>query len=84
MLRERFKHMQDTYAQAMSKFGLICGKEGSEARDKFLNMDRWDKKEELATVETKLQKAKQEYEPYIEISKLFVPLQKIPGEHGKE
>jgi hypothetical protein len=37
-----------------------------EARDKFLNMDRHvrDKQEELATVETKLQRAKQEYEPY--------------------
>lgn len=37
-----------------------------EAREKFLNMDRHvkDKKEELATVEAKLQKAKQAYEPY--------------------
>jgi hypothetical protein len=37
-----------------------------EARDKFLNMDRYvrDKQEELASIETKLQKAKQEYEPY--------------------
>jgi hypothetical protein len=37
-----------------------------EAREKFLDMDRYvkDKKEELATVETKLQKAKQDYEPY--------------------
>jgi hypothetical protein len=113
MSKERFKHMQDTYAQAMSKFGLVRGKEGSEARhistqqyyrklvgrnedlkeiiqeqeherqevydktrdlynrkdearDKFLNMDRYvrDKQEELAIVESKLQKSKQEYEPY--------------------
>jgi hypothetical protein len=113
MSRERFTHMQNTYAQAMSKFGLVRGKEGSEARhistqqyyrdlvdrneelteviqeqeherqevydktrdlydrkdearDKFLNMDRHvrDKQEELATVESKLQKAKQNYEPY--------------------
>lgn len=113
MSRERFKQMQDTYAQAMGKFGLVRGKEGSEARhistqqyyrdlfeknedlkeiiqeqeherqevydktrdlydrkdearDKFLNMDRHvrDKEEELATVESKLQRAKQEYEPY--------------------
>ena len=113
MSRERFTQMQNTYAQAMSKFGLVRGKEGSEARhigtqqyyrelvdknedlkeiiqeqeherqevydktrdlydrkdearDKFLDMDRHvrDKQEELATVETKLQKAKQEYEPY--------------------
>jgi hypothetical protein len=37
-----------------------------EAREKFLDMDKHvkDKKEELATVETKLQKAKQDYEPY--------------------
>jgi hypothetical protein len=37
-----------------------------EAREKFLDMDRHvrNKKEELATVETKLQKAKQDYEPY--------------------
>ena len=37
-----------------------------EAREKFLNMDRHveDKTEELATVETKLQKAQQDYEPY--------------------
>jgi hypothetical protein len=107
------KYMQDTYAQAMSKFSLVLGKEGSEARhistqqyyrklvdkneilqeviqeqehdrqevydktrdlydrkdearDKFLDMDRhlWNKKEELGAVEVKLQKAKQEYEPY--------------------
>lgn len=113
MSRERFKQMQDTYAQAMGKFGLVRGKEGSEARhistqqyyrelvgrnedlkeiiqeqeherqevydktrdlydrkdearDKFLNMDRYvrDKQEELATIESKLQKVKQEYEPY--------------------
>jgi hypothetical protein len=37
-----------------------------EAREKFLDLDRHvrDKKEELATIETKLQKAKQDYEPY--------------------
>jgi DNA-binding transcriptional MerR regulator len=113
MSKERFTHMQNTYAQAMSKFGLVRGKEGSEARhistsqyyrdlvdrnedlkeiiqeqeherqevydktrdlydrkdearEKFLNMDRHvrDKQEELATVESKLQKAKQNYEPY--------------------
>jgi hypothetical protein len=113
MSRERFTHMQNTYAHAMSKFGLVRGKEGSEARhistqqyyrelvgknedlkeiiqeqeherqevyhktrdlydwkdearDKFLNMDKHvkDKQEELVTVEAKLQRAKQEYEPY--------------------
>ncbi|MDR2913283.1 MAG: plasmid recombination protein [Tannerella sp.] len=113
MSRERFTHLQNTYAHAMSKFGLVRGKEGSkarhigtqqyyrelvgknedlkeiiqeqeherqevyhktrdlydrkdEARDKFLNMDRHvrDKQEELATIEIRLQKAKQEYEPY--------------------
>ncbi|MDR2916271.1 MAG: plasmid recombination protein [Tannerella sp.] len=32
MSKERFKHMQNTYAQTMSKFGLVRGKEGSEAR----------------------------------------------------
>ncbi|KAA6330128.1 Plasmid recombination enzyme [termite gut metagenome] len=37
-----------------------------EVRDKFLAMDEYarQKNEELATIETKLQKAKQEYEPY--------------------
>lgn len=37
-----------------------------EAREKFLDMDKHirDKKEELVTVEAKLQKAKQDYEPY--------------------
>jgi hypothetical protein len=37
-----------------------------EVREKFLDMDRHvrDKKEELATVEVKLQKAKLDYEPY--------------------
>ena len=37
-----------------------------EARDKFLDMDRHvrDKQEELTTIETKLERAKQEYEPY--------------------
>lgn len=35
-------------------------------REKFLDMDKHvrDKKEELATVENKLQKVKQDYEPY--------------------
>ena len=37
-----------------------------EAQEKFLDMDKHvrDKKEELATVETKLQNAKQDYEPH--------------------
>ena len=37
-----------------------------EAREKFLDMDKHvrDKKEELAAVEAKLQKTKQDYEPY--------------------
>ena len=43
-----------------------------EARDKFLVMDRHvqDKKAELMTVETRLQKAKQDYEPYSAQDKL--------------
>jgi len=113
MSREKFKHFQDTYAEAMKKYGLQRGKEGSEARhittqqyyrelvdknadlkeeiqsreleqqevyekvrdlydrrdevrDKFLDMDKYlhQKEQEIATVEAKLQKAKQEYEPY--------------------
>ncbi len=32
LCRERFTHVQNTYAQAMSKFGLVRGKEGSKAR----------------------------------------------------
>jgi restriction endonuclease S subunit len=37
-----------------------------EARDKFLDMDRHlhEKEQELNTIETKLQKARQDYEPY--------------------
>jgi len=37
-----------------------------EAREKFLNMDKYlhQKEQEIATVEAKLQKAKQDYEPY--------------------
>jgi hypothetical protein len=60
MSKERFKHMQDTYAQAMSKFGLARGKEGSEAR--HISTQQYYR--ELATIETKIQQAKQEYEPY--------------------
>jgi len=32
MAREKFKHFQTTYAEAMSKYGLECGRDGSEAR----------------------------------------------------
>jgi len=32
MSREKFKHFQDTYAEAMNKYGLQRGVEGSEAR----------------------------------------------------
>jgi hypothetical protein len=32
MSKERFTQMQNIYAQAMGKFGLVRGKEGSEAR----------------------------------------------------
>jgi hypothetical protein len=111
--REKLKYYQDSYAEAMKKYGLQRGVESSEARhistqqyyrelinkneslkesienfqeereevyekvrdmydrkdevrERFLDMDRHvrDKKEELAVVETKLQKAKQDYEPY--------------------
>jgi chromosome segregation ATPase len=108
--REKLKGYQNSYAEAMAKYGLKRGVEGSEARhittqqyyrelydknehlkediqelqeerkdvyetvrdmydqkdearEKYLNMDRYvqNKTEELATIETKLQKAKQEY-----------------------
>ena len=113
MSRERFKHLQTTYAEAMSKYGLVRGRDGSEARhistqqyyrdlidkndrlkednevlqeqktevyekvrdmydrkdeaqDKFLSMDKrlQEKTQELTNIETKLQKVKQDYEPY--------------------
>ncbi|GHT28291.1 mobilization protein BmpH [Bacteroidia bacterium] len=113
MARDKLKAYQDSYAEAMNKYGLQRGIEGSEARhvstqqfyrnlhlqnetlkediedlteqkqevyekvrdmydqkdeaqEKFLAMDEHirQKNKELATIETKLAKAKQEYEPY--------------------
>lgn len=113
MSKERFKQMQDTYAQAMSKFGLVHGKEGSEtrhistqhyygdlceknddlkkdieyleerkqevnekirdlydhkdkARDKFFSMNEYNKQKEneISETESRLEKLKQQYEPY--------------------
>jgi hypothetical protein len=113
MARDKLKYYQDSYAEAMSKYGLQRGVDGSEAkhintqtyyrelhlknemlkednedlqerkeeayikvrdmydrkdeaREKFLDMDKCvqDKIGELATVEAKLQKARQEYKPY--------------------
>ncbi|GHT29149.1 mobilization protein BmpH [Bacteroidia bacterium] len=113
MARDKLKAYQDSYAEAMNKYGLQRGIEGSEARhvstqqfyrdlhlqnetlkediedlteqkqevygkvrdmydmkdeaqEKFLAMDEHiqQKNKELATIENKLQKAKQEYEPY--------------------
>jgi hypothetical protein len=32
MSREKFKHFQDTYAEAMKGYGLVRGRDGSEAR----------------------------------------------------
>jgi hypothetical protein len=111
--REKLKHYQDIYAEAMNKYGLQRGVDGSEARhistqqfyrdlsvkneklkednevlqeqktetyekvrdlydrkdevrDKFLDMDRHlhEKEQELNVIGTKLQTAKQQYEPY--------------------
>jgi chromosome segregation ATPase len=113
MARDKLKTYQDSYAEAMSKYGLQRGIEGSEARhittqqfyrdlhlqnetlkediedlteqkqevyekvrdiydlkdeaqEKFFAMDEHlrQKTKELTTIETELQKAKQEYEPY--------------------
>ncbi|MDR0505707.1 MAG: plasmid recombination protein [Dysgonamonadaceae bacterium] len=113
MARNKLKEYQDSYAEAMSRYGLRRGIDGSEARhistqqyyrelfaqnenlkadneilqeqkeetyekvrdlydrkdeaqDKFLNMDNLlrDKELKLKTVETKLQKAEHDYEPY--------------------
>ncbi|MDR0537754.1 MAG: plasmid recombination protein [Tannerellaceae bacterium] len=113
MNRNKLKYYQDSYAEAMNKYGLNRGIDGSEARhtttqqyyrelyleneslkedivalkeeqqevydktrdlydrkdearEKFLDMDRHvrNRKEELTTVEARLQKAKQDYEPY--------------------
>ncbi|GHU56476.1 hypothetical protein FACS189411_07200 [Bacteroidia bacterium] len=113
MARDKLKAYQDSYAEAMSKYGLQRGIEGSEARhvsmqqfyrdihlqnetlkediedlteqkqevyrkvrdmydkkdealEKFLAMDEHirQKNKDLTTIETKLAKAKQDYEPY--------------------
>jgi hypothetical protein len=113
MARDKLKAYQDSYAEAMNKYGLSRGIDGSEAkhintqtyyrelhlknetlkednevlqeqkeeayikvrdmydrkdeaREKFLNMDKrvQDKIEELTTVESNLQKIRQDYEPY--------------------
>ncbi|GAB6012816.1 MobV family relaxase [Viscerimonas tarda] len=113
MARDKLKHCQDSYAEAMNKYGLQRGIEGSEARhvstqqfyrdlhlqnetlkediedlteqkqevygkvrdmydkkdeaqEKFLAMDEHirQKNNELATIETKLKTAQQDYEPY--------------------
>lgn len=113
MARDKLKAYQDSYAEAMNKYGLQRGIEGSEARhvstqqfyrnlhlqnetlkediedlteqrqevygkvrdmydkkdeaqEKFLAMDKHicEKEKELAAIETKLQKTKQDYEPY--------------------
>jgi hypothetical protein len=113
MARDKLKEYQDSYAEAMNKYGLQRGIEGSEARhvstqqfyrdlhlknetlkediedlmeqkqevygkvrdmydqkdeaqEKFLAMDKHirQKEKELITVGPKLQKAKQDYEPY--------------------
>jgi hypothetical protein len=113
MARDKLKAYQDSYAEAMNKYGLQRGIEGSEARhvstqqfyrdlhlqnetlkediedlmeqkqevcgkvrdmydkkdeaqEKFLAMDEHirQKNKDLTTIETKLAKAKQEYEPY--------------------
>ena len=51
-----------------------------EAREKFLDIDRHvrDKKEELTIVETKLQKAQQDYEPYKAQEELNLMLELFP------
>ncbi|GHT35433.1 mobilization protein BmpH [Bacteroidia bacterium] len=113
MARDKLKAYQDSYAEAMNKYGLQRGIEGSEARhvstqqfyrdlhiqnetlkediedlteqkqevygkvrdmydqkdeaqEKFLAMDEHirQKNKELATIETKLKTAHQDYEPY--------------------
>jgi hypothetical protein len=113
MVRDKLSAYQTSYAEAMAKYGLLRGVEGSEARhittqqyyrelvdkneklkedndvlqeqkeevygkvrdmydrkdeaqDKFLTMDRQlhEKEQEVAEVESKLRKAKREYEPY--------------------
>ena len=113
MARDKLKYYQDSYAEAMQKYGLQRGIDGSEARhistqqfyrelfdknenlkenievlqeertevyekvrymydrkdeaqEKFLDIDKHikAKKEELSTIETKLQKAQRGYEPY--------------------
>jgi|GEM_PF-1402622 len=113
MTRENLKYFQDSYAEAMQKYGLQRGIKGSdarhittpqyyrdlyvknedlkeeievlqerkeevnekiwnlydrkdEAREKFLDMHEYvqKKEKELATMETRLNQLKQEYEPY--------------------
>ena len=113
MARDKLKYYQDSYAEAMNKYGLLRGIDGSEARhistqqyyrelvdknenlkennkvlqeqnkevcekvrdmydrkdearEKFLTIDKYIKQKdnELVNIETKLQKAHQNYEPY--------------------
>lgn len=113
MTREKLKEYQDSYAEAMNKYGLRRGIKGSdarhittpqyyrdlyeknedlresigyleeekqevydkvrdlydrkdEAREKFLDMDEYvrNKEEEITATETRLERLKQDYEPY--------------------
>ncbi|MDR0332406.1 MAG: plasmid recombination protein [Dysgonamonadaceae bacterium] len=63
MSREKFKHFQTTYAEAMSKYGLQRGREGSEARHISTQQyyrDLFDKNEKLKEDNEILQEQKAE------------------------
>jgi hypothetical protein len=60
-IQEQKQEQQEVYEKVRDLYDRK-----DEAREKFIDIDKHvrDKKEELATVEAKLQKAKQDYEPY--------------------
>ena len=63
MSREKFKHFQTTYAEAMSKYGLVRGRDGSEARHISTQQyyrDLFDKSDKLKEDNEVLQEQKEE------------------------
>ncbi|KAA6318392.1 hypothetical protein EZS27_031588 [termite gut metagenome] len=64
-LKEEIEDLQEQKEATQEEVRYIYDQK-DEARDKFLTMDEYakQKNKELATIETKLQKAKQEYKPY--------------------
>jgi hypothetical protein len=64
-LKEDIQEQKQEHQEVYEKVRDLYDRK-DEAREKFLNIDKYvrDKQEELVDVEAKLQKAKQDYEPY--------------------